>query len=71
MHYSINYAYILLHNCDRFRSCYFALFKELTPTFVYDITARRQVKINIHITHLPQQCHNLKSVIFSEEAFKV
>ena len=64
------YAYSLLHNCYMFRRYYFALFKELTPTSVYDITAIKQVTINIHIARLRQQCHNSKSVIFQEQLLK-
>jgi len=34
VHYSIIYTYSILHNRCMFRRYYFALFRELTPTFV-------------------------------------
>jgi len=35
MHYSVNYVYSLLHSCYKFRRYYIALFRGLTPTFIY------------------------------------
>jgi hypothetical protein len=59
-----------LHNRYIFRRYYFVLFRELTPTFVDDITAIKQVTIHTHIAHLPQQCHSWKFVIFQEKRLK-